>query len=777
MKTVVSDLAQTRCIEAVFTGGDVAWTQDGQRLFATCTDTVKEINLQNNLETREIGGSDERGRVTALTIDEERRRLFVAYNSGLICEYSMDGDTFGTTLRTWKPMHTAPILIMKFNADFSLFATASSDNNIKIWDVRKQICLYHFTGSSVVTYVAFVQNGKLLAGYMDGVTILYSLNPGVTNRALTQWQNHQGQISYIGEIKDSREALIVSRDQICSIVDVESTKKIKALPLFEAIEDGCLLGDRLFTVGEKGEIVEWECATARRIRSKKLAGHGLNSISYNAATQKFLVISAEEIIYVLNQEFDVERQLVGFHDEIFSTAILDRSENFPGYLVAAANTSQIRLYNMESWDCKLADGHSDSVLCVRTPIWDHSLLASSSKDNSILLWKLVAGRQELEQIALGDGHLNSVVSVAFSHSGKQPFILSVSYDTTLKLWDLRPVIKKGQKKPEELPKLASSSTIVAHQKNVTCVDCAPNDSLCLTASMDKTAKIWKIDTGKMQLGIAGTLSGHKRGVWDAKFSPNAQKVVTCSGDQTLKIFNVSDCTCLHTLSGHTFAVLKAEWINNASQIISADSGGVLKLWKLENNGASVEASIEAHDDKIWTMTPTNDESGYITAGSDGKIILWKDVSEEKREKQEQVRRENAEQEQTLSNLISQERFDDALQYALGLNRPYCALKVVNKLVEREALVPAISRLESDQLAVLLGFVTQWNTNSRTATISQQVLQAILLTNHPDQLLKLPNIAQTIQALLPYTKRHVYRLYKAQQDVSLLDYTMSQMRIN
>ena len=54
--------------------------------------------------------------------------------------------------------------------------------------------------------------------------------------------------------------------------------------------------------------------------------------------------------------------------------------------------------------------------------------------------------------------------------------------------------------------------------------------------MDKMAKLWHIDTKKMQFGIAGNLSGHRRGVANIKFAPNVQ--VCISGSFSKLIFRM-----------------------------------------------------------------------------------------------------------------------------------------------------------------------------------------------------------------------------------------------
>ncbi|VDK48021.1 unnamed protein product [Cylicostephanus goldi] len=253
------------------------------------------------------------------------------------------------------------------------------------------------------------------------------------------------------------------------------------------------------------------------------------------------------------------------------------------------------------------------------------------------------------------------------------------------------------------------------------------------------------------------------------------KAASSSGDMTIKIWSLQDKTCLQTLSGHNSAVFRILFVNHGTQLVSADSAGIMKVWTLSSS--DVETTIEAHNDKIWALLVNHDESEYVTAGTDGRIIMWKDVSEEKKIEEELKVRKRKEEEQTLDNLLEQGRYQEALEFALGLVRPFCALKVIERLIDGDELMSAIEKLDKQRLQVLLDFATQWNTNSRTSLPSQYVVNCILKLVPPDELLELPNIRSAVESLIPYTKRHMERLNKVRQDVSLLNFTWNQMRLN
>jgi WD40 repeat protein len=58
----------------------------------------------------------------------------------------------------------------------------------------------------------------------------------------------------------------------------------------------------------------------------------------------------------------------------------------------------------------------------------------------------------------------------------------------------------------------------------------------VTTSRDKTAKVWEVEDGSLQV----TLEGHRGEVNSASFSPDGTRIVTGSGDGTANIWNAED---------------------------------------------------------------------------------------------------------------------------------------------------------------------------------------------------------------------------------------------
>ena len=234
----------------------------------------------------------------------------------------------------------------------------------------------------------------------------------------------------------------------------------------------------------------------------------------------FVKLSGERLVQFVDNPatptqdiFHVSKQFIGDHGEILDAQLFNSNENL---LALATNSEFIKIYDLNTWNCKMLKGHQDLVICLS--VFEGKLssegtdqvdyFASSSKDSTIRLWRVSrkAGEElKYECLTTGVGHTQDVGALAFSRCGLE-FLVSGSIDTTIKLWRL--VNKDAQ------VSMSVAFTMKAHEKDINSVCVSPNDKLIASGSSDKTAKLWSAVDG----ACLAVLRGHKRGVWCVQFS-------------------------------------------------------------------------------------------------------------------------------------------------------------------------------------------------------------------------------------------------------------------
>ncbi|KAI6206571.1 WD-REPEATS-REGION domain-containing protein [Aphelenchoides besseyi] len=790
------EVKKSKVLEAIYTGGDFRLSNNGNSLFSTCGGVVKVLDVGDGQERFVIGNPEDEPRVTSFTVFNNDSSAIVAYTNDLVKNFRLQEST-ATLMHQFRSLHNGPITSLLVTPDGETLLTGSPDFSVRVWQLSKRLCIHTLKGRCMVTSMCLIGANLLIVGYVEGQIRFYNLakQTPTTPYELTV---HTTRISSIVQsAKDANLVYVFSCDETMSIIDVGKKTVNKTVQTFEAIEAAVYVRSlhQVVSVGESGQLKFWDPENGRCILQKQFKSGRLDGLIYNEKSNTLVFSTFENnLLFVDAQSRNLSRCLAGNNDEILDVTFVSHELNC---IAVATNSSKLKLYDLSTFSCSIFEGHTDNVMAVDSAKWESNLIASCSKDNSCILWRLesqVDGAPKAKRVAIATGHTSSVTGIRFCQFRHEPFVLSVSNDTTVKMWDLRPLFKEPNHEDDEPIKIGACSTFVAHTKDVTCVEVSSNDKLCVTGSMDKTAKLWHIDRSTMQLGPAGTLSGHRRGVWSAKFSNVSQTVATGSGDCTIKIFSLIDLSCQLTLEGHSFAVLS--FINNATQLLSVDSNGLLKAWDVKSGVC--EKTVECHEDKIWSIrsilpsesslkemkrrrraiqerNKSEDKSQqfamrpeehvrYITAGSDGRIVLWEDVTEEYAAEQARIAAERMAQIQTLENFIRLEKFEDA------------CYKLLNVVVEKNetAFKTLLSKLSDDQLLKLMDFVSQWNTNTKTYAIGQTALNTIFKTFPPKKLESMVGFADMVRTLLPYTKRHFDRLSNVQQDIAFIGYVTSRM---
>lgn len=163
-------------------------------------------------------------------------------------------------------------------------------------------------------------------------------------------------------------------------------------------------------------------------------------------------------------------------------------------------------------------GHNGWVTSLATTEAHPDLLLSGSRDKSLITWKLTGGEESQYGIPKKSfkGHSHIVQDVTISADGA--YALSASWDKTLRLWDL----ESGE----------CTKRFVGHNGDVLSVSIAKNLRQIVSASRDKTIKVWNTIGECMQ-----TLTGHGDWVSAVRFSPreDVSAVISASWDKTIKV--------------------------------------------------------------------------------------------------------------------------------------------------------------------------------------------------------------------------------------------------
>jgi len=122
---------------------------------------------------------------------------------------------------------------------------------------------------------------------------------------------------------------------------------------------------------------------------------------------------------------------------------------------------------------------------------------------------LLSRLQTLEHARLR-GHTGGVFNVAFSPDGAR--LVSASADRTLRVWD----VESGK----EL------MTLRGHDESALSVAFSPDGTRIASVSEDRTVRLWDAATGALVL----TLEGFKQGTYSVAFSPDGKQLAVATLD-------------------------------------------------------------------------------------------------------------------------------------------------------------------------------------------------------------------------------------------------------
>jgi len=127
-------------------------------------------------------------------------------------------------------------------------------------------------------------------------------------------------------------------------------------------------------------------------------------------------------------------------------------------------------------------------------------------------------------------------------------------------------------------------TLGGHDSAVMRAAFSPDGSSIVTASLDKTARIWDAASAK-EIAV---LRGHDSIVRSAAFSPDGSRIVTASEDRTARIWDAASAKEIAVLRGHDKEVQSAAFSPDGSRIVTASWDKTARIWDAHLQAMSVK---------------------------------------------------------------------------------------------------------------------------------------------------------------------------------------------
>lgn len=577
------------------------------------------------------------GEILAIQFDTTQRMLVAGSVEGKLYVWSI---VDGQVLHEY---HTLGIgaHLAHFSPDGRLLASGHTDHQVRLWEVANGNPLaggrlLHTLSIRMETQwcLVFSPDGKKLAvGGADGVVHLYDVWRSLGGNQTPQtFQGHRAAIPALAFTSDSQ--LLASGDV-----------------------DGYICLWRLSEYSQPGLRQTFRGHTDEVHRLTFDATNTMLASGSHDRTIRLWPIGSDDGTFPTHADMQPRHTLYAHTQAIRTLAMSPDGIT----LASGGNDAYIRLWDIHTGQLLhtfLEIDHPSAFLSFSA---DGRLLASAGRDQIVYLWD-VGTRQRLSAL---QAYNNLTYAVGFSPDGQ--LLTSGGTDGLMRLWDVSmaltaggqegvPLVRAFQGHPRSIrtldfhPHTKSGHTIVAsagddqvirvwdivgiktaehgrtvhlvsgHTDNVEAIQFSPDGQRLVSASRDKTVKVWDVSTlrnpGRQGVQLIHTLHGHTDRVHSCAFSPTGQQIASGSIDRTVCLWDAQSGSLLHTLYGHTNAVRSVTFSRDGSILASSSYDHVIRFWDTQTGTlldtlSTWETAILAmdfHPQLDWLALGANDHT-------------------------------------------------------------------------------------------------------------------------------------------------------------------------
>ena len=205
------------------------------------------------------------------------------------------------------------------------------------------------------------------------------------------------------------------------------------------------------------------------------------------------------------------------------------------------------------------------------------------------------------------GHKAKINDVIFARDGRH--LISASDDKTVRVWD----VETG-----EIVRIIRGQIGEGDEGKIFAAALSPDNRMLAVGGYPSRWGIRLIDfqTGK----VIRLLKGHTNVIFDIAFSPDGSQLISGGGDFTARIWDVRSGRNLHILEGHTDSIYTATFSPDGKVAVTGSDDDTLKLWNVTSG--ELITTMLGHNDDVLSAAFTPDGRYILSGSSDKTIRMW-----------------------------------------------------------------------------------------------------------------------------------------------------------
>ena len=214
------------------------------------------------------------------------------------------------------------------------------------------------------------------------------------------------------------------------------------------------------------------------------------------------------------------------------------------------------------------------------------------------------------------GHKAIITDVMFTSDGK--YLVSASVDKTVRVWDLA---------TGEIVRILRGQIGAGCEGKIFAAALSPDDRFLAVGGWMGPLENYKlVDLGAIRLvnfrtgEVINLLKGHRSVISGLAFSPDGTRLISGSADKTARIWDVNTGKTLHVLKGHTDYIYAVSFSPDGTKAVTGSLDHTLKLWNAKSG--SLIKTLKGHKDKVISAAFTPDGKYLLSGSCDKTIRLW-----------------------------------------------------------------------------------------------------------------------------------------------------------